>query len=414
MDVARSRAVRSAVLIVAFAGSVCDPFEASAQPRQPPQGMISGVTARTPDEFYDPPAQVPGQPGALLRSEPLKDVTLPDGMRGWRILYTTTVDDKTPATAVATVFAPVDPPAGPRPLIMWEHGTTGLIQRCMPSVWSAPASGIPAPDRIVRAGWVIVATDYSFTEKDGPHPYLIGEGEARAGLDSVRAARQMPELTLGARAVVWGHSQGGHAALWTGIIAPRYAPDVEIVGVAALAPAADMARILAMNPPVDKLLGPYLALSYSRFYPDVMFEQAVRPEALKAASEMTKLCEFLPPEDALRVHALASIFDGAALATGSNAALAARLAQNVANGLIAAPLLIAQGLEDFVVPPQATEAYVDERCAAGQRLESWKFAGIDHTGIVQPGGALDAPLVAWTAARFANEPPPGGCASRSF
>jgi hypothetical protein len=38
---------------------------------------------------------------ALLRSESLKDVTLPAGITGWRILDATTVDDSTPATAVA-------------------------------------------------------------------------------------------------------------------------------------------------------------------------------------------------------------------------------------------------------------------------------------------------------------------------
>jgi enterochelin esterase-like enzyme len=75
---------------------------------------------------------------------------------------------------------------------------------------------------------------------------LIGEGVARAALDSVRAARQMAELTLDMRTAVWGHSQGGHAALWTGIVGPRYAPDVEIVGVAAVASAANMPKILAM------------------------------------------------------------------------------------------------------------------------------------------------------------------------
>jgi hypothetical protein len=41
----------------------------------------------------------------------------------------------------------------------------------------------------------------------GPHPYLIGEGEARAALDSVRAARQMAELTLDMRTVVCPESQ---------------------------------------------------------------------------------------------------------------------------------------------------------------------------------------------------------------
>jgi hypothetical protein len=214
---------------------------------------------------------------------------------------------------------------------MWEHGTTGVLQKCMPSLLSVPTAGIPALDQILAAGRVVVATDYSFAEKGGPHPYLIGEGEARAGLDSVRAARRMPELTLAARTAVWGHSQGGHAALWTGIIGPRYAPDIEIVGVAAVAPAADIANILAMNPAADKRLGPYLALSYSRFYPDIAFERAVRCEALRAAREMASLSGFIPPEDPQRIQELAQTFDGRALAASTNAALAARLAQNTAD-----------------------------------------------------------------------------------
>lgn len=407
--------IRFAALLVLLAGAVGTSCEVSAQSDTAPatQDMFAGVAVRAPDAFYDPPAQLPDTPGALLRSEPLRNARLPAGMRGWRILYTTTINDTTRATAVATVFAPVDPPAGPRPLIAWQHGTTGLLQKCMPSLISAPTLGIPALDRIVRAGWVIVATDYSFAEKGGPHPYLIGEGEARAALDSVRAARQMPELTLDARTVVWGHSQGGHSALWTGIVGPRYAPDIEIVGVAGIAPAANVRDILAMNQGVDKRLGPYVALSYSRFYPDVIFEQAVRPEALAAAHEIAGLCGFLPAEEPLRAAALTATFEGPALATPSNATLAARLAQNSADHPIPAPVVIAQGAEDDVVPPPATATYVEERCAAGQRLEYWTFAGLDH-GMVQPGSPLEEPLMAWTAARFANEPPPAGCTRKSF
>jgi pimeloyl-ACP methyl ester carboxylesterase len=375
---------------------------------------LARVTARAPDAFYDPPAQVPSRPGALLRSEPLEDVTLPAGTRGWRILYTTTVNDTTPATAAATVFAPIAAPASPRPVIAWAHGTTGVLRKCMPSLISAPALGIPALDRIVEAGWVIVATDYSFAERGGPHPYLIGEGEARAVLDSVRAARQLPELMLDARTVVWGHSQGGHAALWTGIVGPRYAPAIRIAGIAAIAPAANITNILAMNPESDRRLGPYIALSYSRFYPGITFAQALRPEALAAARQMVNLCGFLPPEDAQRLQALAMTFEGPALTTSTNAALEARLAQNTANRAIAAPVLIAQGLADVVVPPPATDLYVVERCDAGQRLEYWTFSGLDHAEIVEPAATLDEPLLAWTQARFANEPQPAGCARKSF
>jgi pimeloyl-ACP methyl ester carboxylesterase len=367
-----------------------------------------------PDAFYDPPANLPHKPGALLRSEPLKDVILAAGVQGWRILYTTTVDDNTPATAVATVFAPTDPPAGPRPVIAWEHATTGLVQKCMPSLLSAASKGIPERNRIVMAGWVVVATDYSFAEKGGPHPYLIGEGEARAALDSVRAARQIPELTLDQRIVVWGYSQGGHAALWTGIIGPRYAPDLEIRGVAAIAPAANIKKILDMNVEMDKRFGPYLARSYSRFYPDITFEQAIRPEALDAARQIINLCDLLPPEDPERIEALAATFEGPALATSSNKPLQARLEQNTAEGLIEAPVIIAQGLSDTAVPPSATDTYVEERCAAGQRLEYWTFAGRDHITIVQPGTPLEDLLIRWTTARFANEPQATGCVRKSF
>ena len=368
--------------------------------------------ARQPDAFYDAPVQI-AQRGALLRTEPLRDVTLPAGVRGWRILYATSVDDRTPATAVATVFAPIHAPPGPRPVILWDHASTGLVQRCMPSLLSSPMEGVAARERIAGEGWVMVATDYSFAEKDGPHPFFIGEGEARATLDAFRAARQMRELHLDTRAVVWGHSQGGHAALWTGAIAQAYAPDLHILGVAAIAPAADPELILRMNSEVDRRVGPYLATAYARFYPEINFESILRSGARPVAREMASLCGFSPPQDLIRMNALVAQFSGPAL-VHSNATLRARIAQNTANRPIAAPLLIAQGGADIVIPALATSVYVSQRCDAGQRLDFWSFPDLDHGTIVQPGSKLDDPLVDWTRARFAGEPQPSGCARRTF
>src|SRR6202043_3800276 len=116
MNIAGLRSIGFAILLVLLAGASCNrpkraSSESSAAPT--PQRVRASITAHAPDAFYDPPSDLSHQPGALLRSEPLKDVILPAGMRGWRILYATTVDDSTPATAAATVFAPTDPPAGP-------------------------------------------------------------------------------------------------------------------------------------------------------------------------------------------------------------------------------------------------------------------------------------------------------------
>jgi hypothetical protein len=119
--------------------STAEPDAALPSAAQTRQAMYGTVTVHAPDAFYDPPADLPKRPGVLLRSERLEDVALPAGMTGWRILYTTTVNDKTSATAVAVVIAPIRPSAGPRPVITWEHATTGVLQKCMPSLWSEPA-----------------------------------------------------------------------------------------------------------------------------------------------------------------------------------------------------------------------------------------------------------------------------------
>jgi hypothetical protein len=94
--------------------------------------------------------------------------------------------------------------------------------------------------------------------------------------------------------------------------------------------------------------------------------------------------------------------------------LQARLQQNTADRPIQGPVVIAQGLSDTVVPPSATDAYVEERCAAGQQLEYWTFTGRDHLTIIQPGTPLEEPLIKWTTARFANEPQTPGCVRKSF
>ncbi len=362
------------------------------------------------DAFYTPPAEVPDEPGALLRSELLTNRILPEGARAWRILYTTTFPDGSPAVSAATVLAPIDPPPGPRPVITWEHGTVGIQQKCMPSLVSAPFEGVPALDRVVAEGWVLVATDYA-PNQEGVHPYIIGEGELRSALDATRAARQMPELTLDERTVVWGHSQGGHAALWTGISGANYAPDVDILGVAALAPASNMERIMALHDGDAKgaILGSYLATGYSQYFPDVTFDDVVTPGARDTARQLAMLCQF-DPNDIPDIQALTAQLDGASvLVNPPVGAFRERLQENAPNAQIDVPLLIAQGLTDSVIDPAVNDDYVAERCAAGQALEYWRVPGRDHGGIVAPGSPIEAPLIAWTQSRFAGEPRAAGC-----
>lgn len=110
--------------------------------------------------FYDAPATLPGEPGVLLKSEPFT-TKVPENARAWRILYTTTRDDNTPAVASAVVLTSLEPAHGPRPVVTWAHGTTGYAAACAPSNLAEPFSSgaLPALESIVANGWVLVATD---------------------------------------------------------------------------------------------------------------------------------------------------------------------------------------------------------------------------------------------------------------
>jgi uncharacterized membrane protein HdeD (DUF308 family)/alpha-beta hydrolase superfamily lysophospholipase len=364
-----------------------------------------------PDGFYTPPADIPATPGTLLLAEPFERA-IPDGARAWRILYTTTRDDQTPAVASALVVAPATPPANPSPVIAWAHGTTGVAEGCAPSLLKDPfaAGAMPALDSIVDNGWTAVATDYIGLGTEGPHAYLVGPQAGRAVLDAARAARQLRDLTLDDRTIVWGHSQGGNTALWTGIVAPGYAPDAQVIGVAALAPASNLVGLVGNLDvvPGGALFGSFVIQGYSDWYDDVRFNDYVRPTAQVVAREMASRC-LAEPE--VFVSILTSfIIDKSIWAQDpTGGPFGARLAENVPSGAIEAPLLLGQGLDDELVVPEAQDAYVAARCEAGYPVDYRTYEGFDHVGVVGPDSPLVPDLLAWTQDRLDGAPPASTC-----
>ncbi len=373
--------------------------------------MVLRQGAPVPDAFYDPPDDVPAEPGVLLASEPFtRDV--PEGAQAWRILYTTTRDEGQPAVASAIVVAPEGASADPRPVVAWAHGTTGVSPGCAPSVLEAPfeAGATPALPQVVDNGWVMVATDYVGLGTESPHPYLIGQGEGRSVLDAVRASRQLQDVELADRTVVWGHSQGGHAALWTGVLASDYAPGAGVVGVAAMAPASNLPGLVDNLDvvPGGTLFASYIVEAYSQAYDDVSFDDVVRPAARVQAKEIAGRC--LAEPGAL-VSVVETFLFGDTIFTddAKTGPFGARLAENVPSGDIEAPLLLAQGEADPLVLPAAQQAYVEQRCADGYALDYRTYAGEDHLSVVADDSALVDELLAWTQDRFDGAPARSTC-----
>jgi uncharacterized membrane protein HdeD (DUF308 family)/alpha-beta hydrolase superfamily lysophospholipase len=359
--------------------------------------------------FYTAPATIPSSPGVLIRTEPYTGHGIPDGTRGWLILYSTKTNLGAPAVASAVVLAPKNLPAGPRPVIAWSHGTVGIAQSCAPS-FRDPFTDMPAIAMAAEQGWVTVATDYVGMGTTGVSPYLIGSGEAYATLDAVRAAHHITGLSLSNQTVEWGHSQGGHAALWTGILAPSYAPDLDLVGVAALSPATDLVTMAdaVQGKLGGSLVSAYVMSAYSNTYRDVSFDSYIRAGARVQVTEAAKRCLADPGLLATIVTTLPATQSVFAVSPGTGAA-GARLRQNTPTAHIAAPLLVAQGTSDEVIPISITKQWVSQQCAAGQHLDFQTYPDKTHMSVLATNSPLPKDLIAWTAARFAGQPAPQTC-----
>jgi pimeloyl-ACP methyl ester carboxylesterase len=157
-----------------------------------------------------------------------------------KILYQSTTALGSPTAMSGLVYVPKDVKAD-APVLSYAHGTTGLADDCAPSKAKNPEPEQVAATFLAK-GYIVVATDYEGLGTPGVHPYIIGRSEGPNVLDAIRAARQLTG-TQG-NSVVWGHSQGGGASLWAAELAPTYAPDANVVGAVAGAPAVEL-KLLA-------------------------------------------------------------------------------------------------------------------------------------------------------------------------
>jgi acetyl esterase/lipase len=362
-----------------------------------------------PDAFYAPPQPVSaGKPGDVLRMEPTEGA--PDGARAWRILYRSTGLKGEPQAVSALLVVPDAPaPAAGRSLVAWAHPTIGVVQDCAPSLQPNWSKTIPGLDEMVKAGMVVVATDYPGLGTPGVHPYLIGESAARSVVDSVRAARNVKETAAGGRFAVWGHSQGGHAAVFTGQLAKGLAPELTLVGVAAAAPATDLARLLEMD--IGTKLGNVLAAealwSWSKLY-GMPLSNVLVPDAIPVVEKVAGDCIRSGSEGVAAFYDALPLRDGfLSVKITATEPWATVLRENSAGATpIDAPVFIAQGTNDTVVHPTVTALYAGGVCAQGTAVRYLAVPDENHF-LVAFHTAKDA--VAWMDDRFAGKAAPDDC-----
>jgi len=251
----------------------------------------SAGTAHAQTPFYRASAQeLAGPPGTIIRSEPM--LFAPAGAQAYRVLYRSTGLSGEPIAVSGVIVVPPGlAPAGGRPIVAWAHPTTGVVPHCAPSLAIFVFQQMSGLRQLIEQGAVVAATDYPGLGTVGPHPYLVGDSEARAVIDSVRAARSLPGVGSGNDFAVWGHSQGGQASLYTGLIAASYAPELHLVGVAAAAPATSLVTLMGNDFKTSggKNLTAMTLWSWSRVF-GAPIDKVVLPEAMPAVDRLADEC----------------------------------------------------------------------------------------------------------------------------
>lgn len=186
-----------------------------------------------------------------------------------------------------------------------------------------------------------------------------------------------------------------------------YAPELELVGAAAIAPAADLVGIL--NASMDKRAGAILVsmalAAWDANDPGASLEQLVAPDALAEVNKLAELClttpsallllgELRPPADYLPPN-LTEID-----------AFQKFIAANTPDDPIDVPLIIAHGTADSIIPFEGSVKEAARRCAAGEDVELNRYPGDDHLPV---GEHSAVGVIGWIEDRFAGRPTGPNC-----
>jgi pimeloyl-ACP methyl ester carboxylesterase len=369
------------------------------------------VRAQEPASFYDPAGLQPAgvRPGQILRVAVMGGA--PAGATVYRVIYGSTGLDGRPLPVSGVLIVPSgSAPSTGRPVVAWAHPTSGVEPRCAPSRAGGFFGQVQGLTAMLQAGYVVAATDYPGLGMPGPHPYLVGASEGRAVLDMVRAARNLPEGQAGKRFAVWGHSQGGQAALFTGILAREYAPELSLVGVAAAAPATELATLLAddIASSGGRNLTAMTLWSWAQFY-RAPIDKVILPEAMPAVRQLAGDC----------IESVVDIFTRLGPTRALDKAFLASpdfyrtrpwrdlLARNTPGVMPAGtPLFLAQGTADTLVRPDVTRDYAKSNCRLGRPVRMLWLPGVGHLFAARDSAGE---ALSWIGDRFAGRPAPNNC-----
>lgn len=332
------------------------------------------------------------------KSEELTDA----GASMRRITYRSTSGvDGSPTTVSGVVAVPPgDAPTGGWPIVVYGHGSTGVLDKCGPSLDPGLMGSAPALAALIQLRYVAVMPDYQgLGTGGGRHPYLEPRTIAFNMIDAARAARySVPNTST--KWAAFGSSQGGQGAWAANELNAEYGQGLDLVGSVSLSPPTDMTPLIddaeqGRLTEVQKQIMPLLAYGVEQVNPMLTSSELLpgvsdaieplllecigsNPSATAAVVSEVPLLGFTP-ENPDTTRAFRDVVAGFALPR-------TRATQQ---------MMVIYGGKDDLVLPEWTKNAVRRACADGDSI----------VAVIQPGNghAVDpSPAVSFLADRFAG------------
>lgn len=358
------------------------------------------------------PAEAVG-PGDLVSSrevawhpEPLR--VLPAPVKAYDIRYRST--SATGAGNVVSGMVLVSPlpwTNGPRPIVAYAMGTQGMADRCAPSqqLQNGTEVEIAFLAHAMFQGWAVAVTDYEGLGTPGEHTYAVARSEGRALLDVARAASKVPGLSATAPVGVFGYSQGGQAASAAAEQWKSYAPEVNVVGVAAGGVPADLNAVAKFN---DGNAGSGLvfaaAAGYATAYPELPLSSVLNERGKQVVDTIRNSCvaEIALVAPFTRLNSLTVRPD-----VIQDPAWQKRLQENTL-GLVkpAAPVYLYHGTVDELIPFAVGQKLRSQWCSLGANVQWTPLPLLGHIAAVSAWGAN---AMNWLGDRFVGRATLSNC-----
>ncbi len=349
-----------------------------------------------------------------LASVPLTQVNY----RAYQLLYRTNGVNHDAVANVTTVIVPDgDAPAGGRNLVSLQNAENSLDPNCAPSyqlqVGQQAPSGAVNRNLMVEmsamlpelaAGRVLVVPDSLGPDKG----YIVRLVNAHMVLDSIRAAESFEPAGLDGTdtpVALFGYSGGAFESAAANEVAPTYAPELNIVAVAAGGvPVGNMGNIRFIDGTLATGTLMAVTAAINKAYPEMDLFSALNGAGKAFADRIKTGCS-----SAIFAAPLAHFDDWTTEPNflGRPHVQAVIAKNQLGQDTPTAPTFYYNAIGDEIIWIAPLDALVAEYCAAGADIHYVRDpAGVEH---IQAAGHFIPKALAYIEARFAGQPVPSTC-----